>query len=173
MQFEGKPLLMVYLGTPTFVTDKNPLKVWDDERFTVRYVTGFITEQGGLRDGDTLESVFGYWSWEDRGPQTFAVSHEKNMPEAMTVVASYRPEGNPGDSNYIPPSGRRGGQTFQEEWARARLIGVKVALVVSWNEYVVGEQIDEQNSKDIEPNTVYQDQYLNLLRDEVRKFKNK
>lgn len=50
MQFDGKPLLMVYLGTPTFISDRNPLEVWNDERFTVRYVTGYITEQSSLRD---------------------------------------------------------------------------------------------------------------------------
>ena len=67
MQFDGKPLLMVYLGTPTFISDRNPLEVWNDERFTVRYVTGYITEQSSLRDSETLESIYGYWSWEDRG----------------------------------------------------------------------------------------------------------
>lgn len=173
MMYEGKPLLIVYLGTPTFVTDKNPLEVWNDDRFTVRYVTGFITEQPYLYNSNTLESIYGYWSWEDRQAQTFAVNKDTNRPEAMTVVAAYRSEGKPGDANYIPASGRQEGKIFKEEWARARLIGVNIALVVSWNEFVTGEQIDEIHSKDIEPNTVYGNTYFDLLKDEIRKFKNK
>lgn len=173
MSFNGKPLLIVYLGTPTFVIDKDPLEIWDDDRFTVRYITGFVTQQPYLTNTDSLESKYGYWSWEDRGAQTFAVDSEKNQPEAMTVVASYRAQGEPGDAGYIPASGRRGGLTFKEGWARARLIGVKTVLVVSWNEYVLGEQINAEISKDIEPNTVYGDEYYNMLKDEIKKFKGK
>lgn len=173
MRFDGKPLLMVYLGTPTFIPDKNPLEVWNDERFTVRYVTGFVTEQASLRDPETLESIYGYWSWEDRGAQTFSVHPETRLPEAMTIVASYRSQGEPGDADYIPSSGRQGGRTFREEWARARLIGVKTALVVCWNEFVLGEQIDAETSKDLEPNTVYGDEYYQLLKEEIKKFKHK
>ena len=173
MQFDGKPLLMVYLGTPTFISDRNPLEVWNDERFTVRYVTGYITEQSSLRDSETLESIYGYWSWEDRGAQTFAVNPGTKQPEAMTIVASYRAQGEPGDANYIPASGRQNGRIFREEWARARLIGVKTALVVSWNEFVIGEQINEEISKDLEPNTVYGDEYYQLLKEEIKLFKHK
>ncbi len=173
MQFEGKPLLMVYLGTPTFCSDKNPLEVWNDERFTVRFVTGFVTEQSSICDPETLESIYGYWSWEDRGAQTFAVNPETKLPEAMTVVASYRSQGEPGDADYIPASGRQNGKIFREEWARARLIGVKTALVISWNEYVLGEQIDAETSKDLEPNSVYGDEYYKILKEEIKKFKHK
>ncbi len=173
MQFEGKPLLMVYLGTPTFITDQNPLQVWNDERFTVRYVTGFITEQSAIHNPETLESTYGYWSWEDRGAQTFAVNPQTKMPEAMTIVASYRSQGKQGEAGYIPSSGRQGGKIFREEWARARLIGVKTALVISWNEYVLGEQVDAETSKDLEPNTVYGEEYYELLKEEIKKFKHK
>ena len=171
MMLYGKPLLMVYLGTPTFVNDRDPLTVWNDERFTVRYVTGFTTEQSLITNMETLESKYGFWSWEDRRAQTFAVNRETNMPEAMTVVASYRKQSEPGEEDYIPSSGRRDGLTFREQWARARLIGVKIALVVSWNEYSLGEQIDEETSKDLEPNAVYGDQYYELLKSEISRFK--
>ncbi len=171
MMLYGKPLLLVYLGTPTFIGDRDPHEDWDDERFTVRFVTGFITQQPNLQNTETLESKYGYWSWEDREAQTFAVNKETDMPEAMTVVASYRQEGYEGEEGYIPAPGRRDGLTFREEWARARLIGVKIALVVSWNEFVIGEQISENISKDIEPNTVYSDQYYQIMKEEIAKFK--
>lgn len=173
MIVNGKPLLMVYLGTPTFVIDRDPLEDWNDERFTVRYITGFVTEQPYLQNTETRESKYGYWSWEDRAVQTFAVNKETNLPEAMTVVASYRSQGNEGDDDYIAASGRQDGKIFKEQWARARLIGVRIALVVSWNEYVIGEQINEEISKDLEPNTVYGDKYYQMLKEEIAKFKNK
>ena len=62
--------------------------------------------------------------------------------------------------------------SFQDT-TRARLIGVKTALVVSWNEFVIGEQIDEERSKDLEPNTVYGDEYYQLLKEEIKLFKHK
>ena len=95
------------------------------------------------------------------------------MPEAMTIVASYRSQGKQGEAGYIPSSGRQGGKIFREEWARARLIGVKTALVISWNEYVLGEQVDAETSKDLEPNTVYGEEYYELLKEEIKKFKHK
>ena len=60
---------MIYTGTPSRFTIGVPGIV--DDRFTFRYLTGFITEQPNLRDGFT--SKFGYWSWEDRGKQTYTL----------------------------------------------------------------------------------------------------
>lgn len=169
LYYNGKPLLVVYVGTPTPWTKGVP--EWDDDRFTVRYMTGFVTEQKYLIDSDSLESKYGYWSWEDRGAQTFTVSD--GFPEAMVVCASTRPQGKEGDDNYIPAIERRNGQTFKEQWARARLLGVRFAMVGTWNEYVTGEQYSDEVSKDIEPNTVWGDMYLKLLKEEIKKFKGK
>jgi len=167
--YNGKPLLVVYVGTPS--PWQSGVPEWDDDRFTVRYMTGYVTEQKGLRDPDTLESKYGYWSWEDRVAQTFTVSD--GYPEAMIVCASTRPQAEEGDPNYIPAVERRNGQTFKEQWARARLIGVRFAMVSTWNEYVTGEQYSDEVSKDIEPNTVWGDMYLKLLKEEIAKFKGK
>jgi hypothetical protein len=103
--------------------------------------------------------------------QTFTVSD--GYPEAMIVCASTRPQAEEGDPNYIPAVERRNGQTFKEQWARARLIGVRFAMVGTWNEYVTGEQYSDEVSKDIEPNTVWGDMYLKLLKEEIAKFKGK
>lgn len=168
-QYEGKPLLVVYAGTPT--TWQKELPDWDDDRFTVRYMTGYVTEQGNLKNSETLESKLGYWSWEDRGPQTFSVSN--GYPEAMIITASTRAQAKEGEPAYIPSLGRRDGLTFKEQWARARLIGVRFAMVGTWNEWVVGEQPSQEVSKDIEPNTVWGDKYLKLLKEEIAKFKGK
>ncbi|MDR0288263.1 MAG: hypothetical protein LBI03_11250, partial [Clostridiales bacterium] len=116
MDYNGKPLLVVYAGTPTPWGDGLP--AWDDDRFTVRWMSGFLTQQPYLLNTDTLESKYGYWSWEDRGAQTFSVSDGK--PEAMIVVPSWRAE-----ETDPPGTGERyDGLTFKEQWARARLIGV-------------------------------------------------
>lgn len=163
----GKPLVVVYLGTPCRFHAGAP--DWDDDRFTVRWMTGFVTEQHNLRDADTLLSKYGIWSWEERGDQTFTVHDGK--PESMNVVASWRPQGEPGDRGYVAPGPRRNGDTFRERWARARAIGPKFAMVVSWNEWTTGEQYSLEISKDLEPSVAFGHQYLDLLKEEIAKFK--
>ncbi len=162
----GKPLLVVYVNTPSPFQTGVP--AWTDPRFTVRWMTGYVTEQSSLRTPD-LVSKFGYWSWEDRGPQTYTVYNGK--PEAMVVLASYRKQGDPGYKYYIPAAPRNNGATFRQEWARADRIGPKFAMVVSWNEWSRGEQPSPAVSKDIEPSKEFGLFYLNLMKREIAKFK--
>jgi hypothetical protein len=89
----------------------------------------------------------------------------------MVVTAAWRKQAAPGQPGYIPARGREGGATFRAQWARAREIGPKVALVVSWNEWVLGEQPGVEGSKDIEPSKQHGRFYLNLLKEQIRLFK--
>lgn len=165
----GKPLLVVYVNTPSPWQEGTP--DWDDPRFTVRWMTGFVTEQRNLRTPD-LVSKHGYWSWEDRGKQTYTV-HE-GRPESMVVVASWRPrrpQAEPSQPGYIFEGGRRSGQTFRDQWARAREIGPKIVTVVSWNEWKRGEQPSPEVSKDIEPSKEFGRFYLKLMKVEIARFK--
>lgn len=159
-EYLGKPLLVVYVNTPS--PYQNGVPQWDDPRFTVRWMTGFITQQPNLRTPD-LVSKYGYWSWEDRGPQTYAVF--AGHPEAMTVVATWR------NDAAVPTPGRQKGETFRREWERVRTVGPRFALVVSWNEWTRGEQPSAEVSKDIEPSQEFGHLYLDILRDEITKFK--
>ncbi len=162
----GKPLLVVYVGTPS--PWQTGTADWDDPRFTVRWMTGFVTEQPPLRTDDLI-SRHGYWSWEDRVAQTYTL-HD-GQPEAMVVVASWRQQAEPGEDSYIPARGREDGATFRDQWARAREIGPKFAMVVSWNEWTLGEAVDDEISKDIEPSEEHGHFYLELLKEEIAKFK--
>lgn len=162
----GKPLLAVYVGTPS--PFQQGLPEWDDPRFTVRWFTGYVAEQGNLRTDD-LVSRYGFWSWEDRGPQTYAV--HGGRPEAMVVTAATRQQAEEGQPGYIPAWGRRDGETFRESWARARDIGPQFAMVVAWNEWVRGECPSAEVSKDLEPSIEFGHRYLDLLREEVARFK--
>jgi hypothetical protein len=165
--YNGKPLLVSYAGTPTpWQTSAPP---WTDSRFTVRFMTGFVTNQSNLYNSTTKESVHGYWSWEDRGAQSFTV--DNGFAESMIVVPSWRPQGKPGDGDYVAPGERKNGKTFKEQWARARLLGVRYAMVGTWNEYVVWEQYSAEVSKDIEPNAIWGDKYMILLKEEIKRFK--
>ena len=159
-QYLGKPLLVVYVNTPS--PSQNGTPAWSDPRFTVRYMTGFITQQPLLRTA-ALVSKYGYWSWEDRGPQTYSIFD--GHPEAMTIVATWR------DDPEAPTPGRRGGETFRREWERARRVGPRVALVVSWNEWGRGEQPSAEVSKDLEPSREFGHRDLDILKDEIAKFK--
>ncbi len=162
----GKPLLAVYVGTPSPFQQGPP--DWDDPRFTVRWFTGYVTEQGNLRT-DELVSRYGFWSWEDRGPQTYAV-HD-GRPEAMVVTAATRQQAEEGQPGFIPARGRRDGETFRQSWARAREIGPRFAMVVAWNEWVRGECPSAEVSKDLEPSVEFGHLYLDLLREEIARFK--
>ncbi|MBP5312047.1 MAG: hypothetical protein J6112_04350 [Clostridia bacterium] len=168
-EYLGKPLLLCYAATPAFFQDN--VSPYEDDRFTVRWVTGFVGQQGNLFDSETLISKI-FWSWEERGAQTFTVLD--GHPECMTVNASTRSQGKtPGTAGYIAPALRDNGNTFRRAWARARLIGPKLVLVVSFNEWTLGEQISLENSKDIEPSKTLGSFYLDLMREEIRRFKGK
>ena len=98
---DGKPFVIDYVGTPS--PFQNGLPPWNDNRFTVRHMTGFVSDQANLRDGD--HSKYGYWSWEDRSIQT--------KSDAMTVGAAWRgiPSWNSGDRK-----GRENGNTLRQRW---------------------------------------------------------
>jgi hypothetical protein len=156
----GKPLLIVYVNTPAPYQTGVPS--WNDPRFTVRYMTGFITQQHALM-GPPLVSKFGYWSWEDRGPETYPIY--EGHPEAMTVVAAWR------NDPEAPTPGRLNGETFRAEWERARKVGPAVVLVNTWNEWSLGEQPSAEVSKDIEPSKQFGMQDLEILKHEVTLYK--
>lgn len=164
----GKPLLVVYVNTPS--PWQHGVPDWNDDRFTVRWMTGYVTEQASLRTPDRI-SRYGYWSWEDRGPQTYAL-HD-GRPESMVVVASWRKQSEPGHPDYIPEAPRNHGATFRSQWERACEIGPKFAMVVSWNEWVLGEQPSAEVSKDIEPSKQHGHFYLDLLKEEIARFKSR
>ena len=161
----GKPLLIIYTGTPSPWHSKPS---WNDPRFTVRWLTGFVTDQPALRTKDLI-SKHGYWSWEERGDQTYTVHN--NKPEAMTVSAHWRSQGNKGDKRYIPKQGRENGDTFRKQWDRAVEIGPEIVLVTTWNEWTLGEAESPEMSKDIEPSVEHGHFYLDLLSKMTARFK--
>jgi hypothetical protein len=161
----GKPLIIVYVGTPS--PFQNGVPDYQDERFTIRYMTGFVTQQGNLINSN-MQSIYGFWSWEDRGDQTYTLLNGK--PEACTISAASREQSG---TNFIAASGRNNGETFSYRWTRARSLDVSTVLVVSWNEWVKGEQPSVEVSKDLEPSCELGRTYLELLKSEIEEFKRK
>lgn len=159
-EYLGKPLLVVYVNTPSPWQTGTP--DWADTRFTVRFMTGFITQQHNLMAPGRI-SRYGYWSWEDRGDQTYPIFN--GHPEAMVVTACWR------DDPECRAPGRRDGQTFREQWARARTIGPRFVVAGTWNEWVVSEQPSAEISKDIEPSKEHGRRYLDILKEEIKHFK--
>ena len=153
----GKTLLLVYADTPS--PWPQGLPPWTDDRFTVRFVTGFLTDQTALLGPDKL-SRYGYWSWEDRGEPSYAVF--QGHPECMTVVAAWRGPGSPG---------RNHGQTYVSQWKRARELGPRFVLAGTFNEWWVSEQVSQEGSKDIEPSLELGHRYLDILAEQVSLFK--
>ena len=134
----GKPLLMCYGATPNqYGADPS----WNDDRFTVRWITGYVGQQDTLRDRK-LKSK-GFWSWEERSPQTYTVSD--GVVEAVTCSAATRGE------TSAKSELRDNGATLKKQFARANGLGAKIILITTWNEGNQGEQKPADRSKDIEP----------------------
>ena len=167
--FEGKPLLLVYLGTPAFTGGGNPAKTWNDDRFTVRFVTGFMGQQG-LYNQKTRACKNPIWSWEEREQQVYTVNGKKI--ECMTVHCAHRKQSEPGEPDYIPAAGREWGMTFLRSWARAKTFGPEVVLLTTWNEYSKGEQPTSEINKDLEPTVQSGTFYYDIMKEQIKLFKN-
>jgi hypothetical protein len=163
--YEGKPLLMCYGATPNFY-GADP--AWSDDRFTIRWVTGYVGQQEGLYDPETLRS-YRFWSWEERGTQTYTVVN--NRVECVSVTAASRAQGEEGDRGYIPARGRRNGDTFREQFERAIELGAGTVILISWNEWTTSEQLSLEISKDLEPSVTLGTFYYDLLCEQIKKFK--
>ena len=164
--YEGKPLIICYGATPTQYGSR---PAWKDDRFTIRWMTGYVGQQGGLFNQRTMASPT-YWSWEERGTQTYCVNGRE--VEAVTCTAASRQQGNKeGDPGWIPAYGRENGATLRRQFQRAIDLGARFAIVVSWNEWTTGEQPSAEVSKDIEPSQIYGTFYLDLLTELIKQFK--
>lgn len=164
---DGKPLLICYGATPTLF-GVHP--EWNDERFSVRWMTGYVGQQNALFDAETLAADT-YWSWEERGTQTYRVYNGE--VEAVTCTAASRAQSIEGKEDYIPAIGRKNGETLRRQFERASLLGAKYAIVVSFNEWTTSEQPSPEISKDIEPSKMYGTFYIDLLAELIGKFKGK
>ena len=157
----GKPLLVVYVNTPSPFQGGVP--DWNDERFTVRWMTGFLTQQKKLVTEDLI-SRYGYWSWEDRGTKPTASS--MRSPRQWL----YSPTG-AGSTRELPPPAAAMARPFATSRHRARKIGPRFAMLVSWNEWHLGEQPSAEISKDVEPSKEFGHQYLDIMKEQIAEFK--
>lgn len=165
--YEGQPLLICYGSTPNEYSD-HPSSVWDDERFTVRWITGYVGQQPSLFDKETMRST-GFWSWEERGTQTYTVIDGR--VECITVTAASRAQGERGEAGYVPGNDRENGVTLKRQFQRANDLGAGVVLLVSWNEWLSLEQKSPEGSKDLEPSQIHGTFYYDLLCEQIRKYK--
>ncbi len=166
--YEGKPLLMCYGATPNQYGSK---PAWKDDRFTIRWVTGYVGQQDGLYNVKTLASRNNWWSWEERGLQTYSVLDDR--VECVTCTAASRGQGSEGDENYIPAYERENGLTLKKQFQRANDLVAGMVILVSWNEWTKGEQPSPEGSKDLEPSKIHGTFYYDLLCEQIKKFKGK
>ena len=158
--YEGKPLLICYTGTPTeYGADPS----WTDSRFTVRWLTGYVGQQNKLIAVKTDLLSAGFWSWEERGTQTFTVLNGR--VEAITCVAASRGDGT------IPAYTRQNGATLKKQFQRANDLGAGVVLLSTWNEWILSEQISVEGSKDLEPSEQLGTFYYDLMTWQIAKYK--
>jgi len=170
----GKPLLPIFLGTPTACWTgggfdarcSSGVPNWNDSRFTVRWVTGYVSSQPWLLDG--LLSKYGYWSDLEREPLSYTMLDGKT--EQMAVDAHY-----PAPSPPVCPQGwagrRSNGATFDREWNAVYARNPRIVVVNGFNTWVRAEQVDPDCSFDIEPSVVLGDRYIQLLKGYVSRYK--
>ena len=162
---EGKPLLICYGATP-HAYGVNP--TWNDDRFTVRWMTGYVGQQEKLFQASTRRSK-GFWSWEERGVQTYTVVNGK--VECMTVSAATRGRDPAVEGAGTPASYRNNGETFKRQFQRAMDLGAGIALLTTWNEWSTGEQHSPEDSRDLEPSEIHGTFYYDLMTELIKKFK--
>ena len=164
--YEGKPLLMCYGATPNYYGTR---PTWRDDRFTIRWVTGYVGQQTDLYNTRTMVTRNNWWSWEERGLQTYSVIDGR--VECVTCTAASRSQGSEGDSGYIPAYGRENGLTLKKQFQRANDLGAGMVILISWNEWTKGEQPSPEISKDLEPSVIHGTFYYDLLCEQIKKFK--
>ena len=164
--YEGKPLLMCYGATPN---QYNTRPKWKDDRFTIRWVTGYVSQQDNLYNVKTMATRNQWWSWEERGLQPYSLVGDR--VECVTCTAASRPQGSEGSSDYIPAYGRENGLTLKKQFQRANDLGAGMVILISWNEWTKGEQPSPEVSKDLEPSVVHGTFYYDLLCEQIKKFK--
>ena len=164
--YQGKPLLMCYGATPN---QYGVRPKWTDDRFTIRWATGYVGQQDSLYNPKTMATRNQWWSWEERGLQPYSVYDGR--VECVTCTAASRAQGSEGDSSYIPAYGRENGLTLKKQFQRANDLGAGMVILISWNEWTTGEQPSPEVSKDLEPSVVHGTFYYDLLCEQIRKFK--
>ena len=165
-QYEGKPLLMCYGATPN---QYGARPKWTDDRFTIRWATGYLGQQSSLVNQKTMVTRNQWWSWEERGLQPFSVLDGR--VECVTCTASSRAQGTEGSDGYIPAYGRENGLTLKKQFQRANDLGAGMVILISWNEWTKGEQPSPEVSKDLEPSVIHGTFYYDLLCEQIKKFK--
>ena len=165
-QYEGKPLLMCYGATPN---QYGARPKWTDDRFTIRWATGYVGQQSGLYNSRTMATRNQWWSWEERGLQPYSVLNDR--VECVTCTAASRSQGTEGNDGYIPAYGRENGLTLKKQFQRANDLGAGMVILISWNEWTKGEQPSPEVSKDLEPSVVHGTFYYDLLCEQIKKFK--
>jgi hypothetical protein len=154
-QYKGKPLLVIYLGTPAAL---NPPPSWSDPRFTVRWMSGFLESQPALYNGLPAKNRF--WSWMDRSPTP---AYADQNVEAVTVTQAYPGRDSWLDTAHRPPPhpriGRDGASAFSVQWRRAVRYAPDIILLNQWNAFsnqdrsgpAMGDEYTIELSNDLEP----------------------
>ena len=156
----GKPLLICYGATPN---QYGAQPKWTDERFTVRWMTGYVGQQSNLFDRRLCSDHF--WSWEERSPQTY--TQLNGVVETVTCSAATRGEND--NNNEL----RSNGATLKKQVQRACDLGATMILFTTWNEWTSSEQKNPERSRDLEPSVEYGTFYYDLMCQQIRKFKGK
>eukprot|EP01084_Bolivina_argentea_P062773 114758_1 len=153
--YKNKPLITIYLNTPAWCGTNLPK--WTDNRFAVRWMTGFLESQSSLISLDV-------WSWISRFP--IPASSNNGVVESMTTSDAW-----PGQSGWgsVDTEGRNNGTTYQQAWEQVLAVNPPVVFICQWNEYA--EEASPNYSNEIEPTVEFGNFYLELTKQYISKYR--
>lgn len=166
-KYEGKPLLVIYLGTPACTASPS----FKDPYFTIRWETGFLRAQPAIYESNIKNNKF--WSWIDRDP---VPARRNGKAEAVTVTSAF-----PGKNGWLTrpaePRHRSSGiSTFAVQWKKALGYDARVILINQWNEFTgnspTADEFNVEFSNDIEPSVELQCGPLKEVQQAIAGLKN-
>ena len=172
LNYEGKPLLLLYLNGPR---SARPPDI-NSKRFTIRFVSAWLQS--------THEQRYGAWSWYDQVPTP---TYHDGKVEALTITDGYpatRPPGNGLNSGLdywlsINAGGKNYGETYRTQWKAAMKYQPHFLFISQWNEFGRPDQYDANLSNDMEPTIITRGArrpsgwgffYLDMTRRMIRKY---
>ena len=169
LNYEGKPLLLLYLNGPRTGVPPNVR----DARFTIRYVGAWLQT--------THQDKYGVWSWYDQTPTPI---YHGGKVEALTIADAYPAVHQTVTKldNWLAQDagGKDYGQTYSSQWDAAMKYKPHFLFLNQWNEFEPPDEYNANMSNDLEP-TITTDRgdprpsgwgffYFNLTREEIAEY---
>ncbi len=190
--YQGKPLLLVYLGAAQNPGDPNSVlnnalaatQAWQD-RFTVRLMAGFIESQpylwsstsGGIAGLHEINPAYKLWTWIDRLNPAYGLlasyAVDGGRVEAFTVTSAAVSTDAVAWWNGADTTLYRNGATYTDFFNYARQLDPIFLIVNQFNEFSgpPDQGADIEHSNDIEPTQQWGHARFNVVKQKLCEYR--